>query len=84
MKTFASVLWISAAVLVALFGYMTVKSVCHECLTIPMAVVCERRDDPVDVQMESNRSATGGYIKERQFAGCIFYWHESNTREPGD
>ncbi|MBA3702891.1 MAG: hypothetical protein H0W79_08725 [Rubrobacteraceae bacterium] len=85
MKTFASVVWISAAVLVALFGYMTVKSVCHECLTFPMAVVCERRTgDAADVQIESNRSFAGGYIKERQFAGCIFYWHEANTREPGD
>ena len=28
-------------------------------------------------QIDSNR--IGGYIKERQFAGCVFYWHESNS-----
>lgn len=64
-------------VLVALFLYMAVKSVCHECLTFPMAAVCERRGGAVDVEMESNR--IGGYIKERQFAGCVFYWHEANS-----
>jgi hypothetical protein len=85
MKTLlVEVAMLVSVILVALFGYMTLKSVCHECLTFPMAVVCERRDDPADVQIESNRSFAGGYIKERQFAGCIFYWHEANTREPGD
>lgn len=66
-----------SVVLVALFLYMAVKFVCRECLTFPMAAVCERRGGAVDVQMESNR--IGGYIMERQFAGCIFYWHESNV-----
>jgi hypothetical protein len=66
-----------SVVLVALFVYIAVKSVCHECLTFPMAAVCERRGGAVDVEMESNR--IGGYIKERQFAGCVFYWHEANS-----
>jgi hypothetical protein len=80
MRKMATVLWVSAALLAALWTFIFVtKTVCHECLTIPMAVVCERRDNPVDVQMESNRSSAGGYIKERQYAGCVFYWHESTA-----
>jgi hypothetical protein len=67
-----------SVVLVALFVYMAVKSVCHECLTFPMAAVCERRGGgSVDVELESN--TIGGYIKEREFAGCYFYWHEANS-----
>ena len=82
MRKMASVLWVSAAVLAGLWASMfAVKTACHECLTFPMAVVCERRGDPVDTQMESNRSSTGGYIKKRQFAGCVFYWHENNSDE---
>jgi hypothetical protein len=46
-------------------------------LTFPSVAVCERRAGAIDTQIESNR--IGGYIKERQFAGCIFYWHESNS-----
>lgn len=42
---------------------------CHECLAFAMAVVCERSNNAMDVQMESNRAH--GYIKECQFAGCL-------------
>ena len=59
-----AVVWSVSAVLVALFLIMAVRVACHECLTIPMAVVCERRNDAVDMEMESSR--IGGYIKERQ------------------
>jgi hypothetical protein len=48
-----------------------------EPLTFPSVAVCERRAGAIDTQIESNR--IGGYIKERQFAGCVFYWHENNT-----
>jgi hypothetical protein len=68
--------WLAGTVVVSLFSFMAVKAVCHECLTFPSVAVCERRGgDAVDVAMESNR--VGGYIKERQFAGCVFYWHEN-------
>jgi len=79
MRKMATVLWVSAAVVAALWTtFFVTKTVCHECLTFPMAAVCERRGgDAVDVAMESNR--VGGYIKERQFAGCVFYWHENTT-----
>ena len=53
-----------ATVAVLWFAFAAVKGVCHECLTFPMAAVCERRDDAVDMEMESSR--IGGYIKERQ------------------
>jgi hypothetical protein len=66
-----------ATVAVLWFAFAAVKGVCHECLTLPMAVVCEHSNDAVDTQMESNRIK--GYIVERRFAGCVFYWHENNT-----
>jgi hypothetical protein len=68
-----------AAVAVLWSAFVVVKFSCHECLTLPMAAVCEHsfRGGTTDVQIESNR--VGGYIKERQFAGCTFYWHENNT-----
>lgn len=70
--------WLIAPVtLFALIVLIFVRTACHECLAAPVAVVCERSNNAVDVQMESNRAH--GYIKERQFAGCIFYWHEANT-----
>jgi hypothetical protein len=72
---------LSGTVLVSLFLFVVVKSVCHECLTAPYAAVCERRGQPVEVDMQSHR--IGGYIKERQYAGCTFYWHENNTSESG-
>jgi len=70
-----------AGFFVSLSLFVAVKAVCHECLTAPMAVVCEHsyKGGAVDVQIESNRSYAGGYIKERHFAGCVFYWHENNT-----
>jgi hypothetical protein len=70
---------IAGASLVALVLFMFVRGACHECLAAPMAVVCEHsyKGGAVDVQIESNRAH--GYIKERQFAGCYFYWHENNS-----
>ena len=67
----------AGASLVALFLFMFVRAACHECLRFPSVAVCERRSGAVDTQIESNR--IGGYVKERQFAGCIFYWHEANS-----
>jgi len=49
----------------------------HEALTFPMAVVCDRAQQSVEVQMESTRAH--GRIEQSEFAGCIFYWHEANT-----
>jgi hypothetical protein len=69
--------WLAGTVVVSLFSFMAVKAICHECLNFPSVAVCERRSGAIDIQMESNR--IGGYIKERQFAGCVFYWHENNT-----
>jgi hypothetical protein len=69
--------WLAVTVVVSLFSFMAVKAICHECLTFPSVAVCERRAGAIDTQIESNR--IGGYIKERQFAGCVFYWHESNS-----
>ena len=70
-------LWLAGTVVVSLFSFMAVKAVCHECLTFPSVAVCERRSGAIDIQMESNR--IGGHIKERQFAGCVFYWHEASS-----
>jgi hypothetical protein len=71
--------WLAGSVVVSLISFMAVKAVCHECLTFSSVAVCEWRSGAIDIQMESNRSYAGGHIKERQFAGCIFYWHENNT-----
>jgi hypothetical protein len=68
---------IAGASLTALILFVFVRGVCHECLRFPSVAGCERRSGVVDTQIESNR--IGGYIKERQFAGCVFYWHESNS-----
>jgi len=68
---------IAGASLVALVLFMFVRAACHECLTFPAVAVCERSNDAVNTEIESNR--IGGYIKEHQFAGCVFYWHENNT-----
>jgi len=66
-----------AGFFVSLISFMAVKTVCHECLTLPSVATCERRSGAIDVDLHSNR--IGGHIKERQFAGCFFYWHENNT-----
>jgi hypothetical protein len=63
------------AVLVAFGAYMMVKSACHECLALPVVAQCERSNDAVSVRVESNRAPVGE-IKRREFAGCVFYWHE--------
>lgn len=59
------------------FAFMTVKAVCHECLTLPSVAACEHRSGAIDVELQSTR--VGGHIVERDFAGCNFYWHENNT-----
>lgn len=72
--------WLAGTVVISLFAFVAVKSVCHECLTAPSVAVCERRGgDAVDLQIESNRSYAGGYIKQRHYLGCDFYWHENTT-----
>ena len=68
---------IAGATLVALVLFVFVRAVCHERLRFPSVAVCERRAGAVDTQIESNR--IGGYIKEHQFAGCVFYWHKNTT-----
>ena len=57
-------------------GVLIVRSTCHECLAAPSVGVSDEASNPIDVQVESNQ--IHGYIKGRQFAGCYFYWHESN------
>ena len=59
----------------AAFGI--VKGACHECLALPIVAQCERSNNAVSVEVRSNRSH--GYIKQREFAGCHWYWHEANT-----
>jgi hypothetical protein len=77
MRIVANTLIVQVALLVTLFmGVLIVRSSCHECLAAPSVAVCERGTNPIEVQVESNQ--IHGYIKERQFAGCYFYWHESN------
>ena len=67
--------WLIAPV--TLFALLLfVMLACHECLAFAMAVVCERSNNAMDVQMESNRAH--GYIKERSSLG-VFCWHEVNT-----
>jgi hypothetical protein len=63
-----TLVWVAGA-LVVLWLLATVKVACHECLRLPVAVVCDRGNDVVDVQIESNR-APHGYIERRAFAGC--------------
>jgi hypothetical protein len=75
----AWVAWLAGAVFASLVLFVGVKSVCHECLTAPYAAVCERKGQPVEVDMQSHR--IGGHIKERHFGGCTFYWHENNASE---
>ena len=78
IQRMATTISVGAAFFAALLGGMsTVKTVCHECLTAPSVAVCERRGGAIDVQLQSER--IGGYIKEREFAGCYFYWHENDT-----
>ena len=70
-----TLVWV-VGVLVVLWLLASVKVACHECLRLPVAVVCDRGNDVVDVQIESNR-APHGYIERRAFAGCQWYWHEN-------
>jgi hypothetical protein len=68
--------WLAASVVVSLFACAAVKAVCHECLTAPSVAVCPHSNHAFDWEIQSKR--IGGYIKERQYGGCYFYWHENN------
>ena len=68
--------WLAASVVVSLFAFAAVKTVCHECLTAPSVAVCPHSNHAFDWEIQSKR--IGGYIKERQYGGCYFYWHENN------
>jgi hypothetical protein len=68
--------WLAASVVVSLFAFAAVKAVCHECLTAPSVAVCPHSNHAFDWEIQSKR--IGGYIKERQYGGCYFYWHENN------
>ena len=70
-----TLVWVAGA-LVVLWLRAAVKVACHECLRLPTVVVCDRGNDVVDVQVESNR-APHGYIERSKFAGCVWYWHEN-------
>src|SRR5215217_1096373 len=69
--------WLAGSVLVALFAFGLVKSDCHECLTAPSVAVCPHSNHAFDWELQSNR--VGGFMQERHFAGCYFYWHENTT-----
>jgi hypothetical protein len=71
--------WLTSALasLVAFGLFISVRSGCHECLPVPSVAMCEHSNNAIDVTIESNR--LHGYIKEREFAGCYFYWHEANS-----
>ena len=69
--------WLAASVVVSLFAFAAVKAVCHECLTAPSVAVCPHNKRAFDWEIQSKR--IGGYIKERQYLGCFFYWRENNT-----
>src|SRR5215217_8834313 len=62
---------LAASVVVSLFAFAAVKSVCHECLTAPSVAQCQRRSGAIDIELHSTR--IGGHIVERHFAGCDFY-----------
>jgi len=67
---------IAGASLVALYLFIFVRAVCHECLTFPSVASCERRAGAVNLQIDSSRV---GHIEARLFAGCVFSWRESNV-----
>ena len=67
--------WAAIVVFAVLLVLVDVKALCHECLNLPVAVVCERRQAHVDARIESNR--THGSIERSEFAGCQWYWHEN-------
>jgi hypothetical protein len=73
----AWLVWLAGTVVVALVAFALVKGMCHECLTAASVVACPHRNNAVAVEVESQR--IGGYIKERNYFGCTFYWHENNT-----
>ena len=74
----AAVLWGFIFVGMAFGVLVSIKmSFCHECFALPVVAQCERSNNAVSVRVESNRAH--GYIKQREFAGCVWYWHEANT-----
>jgi hypothetical protein len=73
----AAVAWGFIVLVMVFVMFGVVKGACHECLTLPAVAECDRRGKAVTVRVESNRSH--GYIKQREFAGCRWYWHEANT-----
>jgi hypothetical protein len=72
-----AVAWGFIILVVVFVVFGIVKGACHECLALPVVAQCERSNNAVSVQVESNRAH--GYIKQREFAGCRWYWHEANT-----
>ena len=77
--------WLAISVVVSLFAFAGVKGVCHECLTVPSVAQCQRRQAVVPaIDMELHSTRIGGYIVERHFGNCTFYWHENNGVAAGD
>jgi hypothetical protein len=66
---------VTIVVFVALPLLMITALACHECLTLPMAAVCERSNDAVYKEFESSQRTH----RDNGVRGCIFYWHEANT-----
>ena len=73
----AAVAWGFLFVVVVFTVFFGVKAAFHECLALPGAAQWELSNDAVSVRVESNREASGSYIKRREFAGCVWYWHEN-------
>jgi|SRR5215217_2838264 len=78
--------WLASSVLLTLLVFVAVKSVCHECLTLPSVAQCQRSGSSsgssagigaIDMQLHSTR--IGGHIEARRLGDCTFYWHENNT-----
>ena len=74
-----TLVWV-VGVLVVLWLLASVKVACHECLRLRVAVVCDRGNDVVDVQIESNR-VPHGYMERRAFAGCQWYWMRTRAEQ---
>src|SRR5215217_8586303 len=69
--------WLAGTVVVALFAFALLKAACHECATVPSAIVCPHSNHAFDWELQSKR--VGGFIKERQLGGCFFYENENTT-----
>jgi len=78
MKRFLHWTAVLVLVLFVLFWLgISLRSACHECLAAPSVAECQRSNGAVDLEIHSTRKH--GYIVERHFAECTFYWHEANT-----